>query len=75
MLTLPLFGQFGKRLVQSLPLPDLPAVDQFRLRHAAVRDHLIEQADANTDVLGGLRAGQAKADVRLYKKSPRGNSR
>jgi hypothetical protein len=33
-------------------LPDLSAVDQFRLRHAAVRDHLIEQADANTDVLG-----------------------
>jgi len=68
---LSLFGQLGKRLVEPLPLPDLSAVDQLRPRHTAVRDHLVEQADADADVLGRFGAGQAEPNGRLNKGSPR----
>src|SRR5271166_5802433 len=45
--SLPLFGQLGKRPVEPVPVPDLPAVDQLGLRHAPVRNHLVEEGDVN----------------------------
>src|SRR5271165_856445 len=51
---LPIFRQFRKCFFDLEPRPDLAAVDQLRLWHAAVVDHLVEQRRADPNVLGRL---------------------
>jgi hypothetical protein len=64
--------QVRKPLLQLGPRPNEPGVNLAGRRHAAVRDHLVEEADANADVFGRFGAGQTEPNGRLNKGSPRG---
>lgn len=46
--------QIGERQVESPSVPNIPAVDPFRLQHTPTLNELIEFGRANTDIRGGV---------------------